>query len=379
MLHALRQGAWRVSRQSARWTPPGAGIVVNALGGLDNPNAPASVSASGQLVQTAGQLSIDPRALEEAKASGLTAVNITLGYTSGDADPYEFTLDELDVWDDVIDAHTQDLLHVRAPEDIEAAHAHGKIGVIYGFQNAAMFGDQAARATVFRDRGVRVVQLTYNGPNQLGDGCMASDNRGLSDFGREVIAELNANHLMVDLSHSGEATCLDAIAASSHPISINHTGCRALVDLPRNKTDAELRAVAESGGFVGIYFMPFLNTTGHATADDVVAHIDHAVNVCGIDHVGIGTDGDVTAIDDLAAYRVRLAEHVAHRRETGAGATGERADTLPFVLDLRGVTQFRDLAQRLDTRGYDESAVEKILGLNFVEYAREVWKPQSAF
>ena len=122
---------------------------------------------------------------------------------------------------------------------------------------------------------------------------------------------------MVDLSHSGGQTCLDAARASRQPISINHTGCRALVDLPRNKTDEELRLVAERGGFVGIYFMPFLNPAGIATAADVVAHIEHAVNVCGEDHVGIGTDGGTTGIDDLAGYR-------AHMRRRGRPAPRRR-------------------------------------------------------
>jgi membrane dipeptidase len=221
--------------------------------------------------------------------------------------------------------------------------------------------------------GVRVIQLTYNPPNQIGDGSMAPLNRGLTAFGREVVARLNANCIMVDLSHSGERTCLDAIAVSRQPISINHTGCRALAGLPRNKTDAELRGVAEKGGFVGIYFMPYLNLSGHAHAEDVVAHIDHAVNVCGEDHVGIGTDGSITAINDLEAYKSHLAQEIAGRAKAGIGATGERADTYPFVVDLRGVDQFMKLAGLLRARGYSETRVEKILGANFLAYAREVW------
>jgi membrane dipeptidase len=181
---------------------------------------------------------------------------------------------------------------------------------------------------------------------------------------------------MVDLSHSGERTCLEAAKVARRPVSINHTGCRALADLPRNKTDEELRLVASRGGFVGIYFMPFLNVSGHATAADVVEHIVHAVNVCGEDHVGIGTDGTVTSIDDLDAYRAHLAEHVALRREAGVGAAGERDDTLPFVLDLRGVDQFRDLVRLLEQRGYSSGRIEKILGGNFLDYADRVWAPE---
>jgi membrane dipeptidase len=236
-----------------------------------------------------------------------------------------------------------------------------------------MLGSDVTRVDLFANLGVRVIQLTYNPANALGDGSMAPENRGLTPFGRDVVERLNARRVMVDLSHSGQRTCLEAAQVSKQPVSINHTGCRALNDLPRNKTDEELALVASKGGFVGIYFMPFLNPTGHATAADVVAHIEHAVNVCGEDHVGIGTDGSTTAIDDLEAYKSVLAAEVAARRQAGVSAAGERPDTLPFVVDLRGVNQFRDLAGRLSRRGYSAARIEKIMGQNFQRYAREVW------
>ncbi|WP_405652311.1 dipeptidase [Streptomyces sp. NBC_00019] len=209
--------------------------------------------------------------------------------------------------------------------------------------------------------------------NHLGGGSMASADTALTDFGREVIDALDDRHLMVDLSHSGERTCLGAARHSRVPVSINHTGCRALTDLPRNKTDEELRLVASRGGFVGIYFMPFLSPTGHARAADLVEHIVHAVHVCGEDHVGIGTDGPVTAIDDLDAYRAHLAEHVTRRQQAGVSAAGERADTYPFVVDLRGVDQFRELIRLLELRGFATERIEKIMGRNFVDYAQRVW------
>ena len=228
-----------------------------------------------------------------------------------------------------------------------------------------MLGTKPERVDLFADLGVRVIQLTYNPANQLGDGSMAPGNRGLTPLGHEVVERLNANRVMVDLSHSGQKTCLDAARASRQPISINHTGCRALNDVPRNKTDEELRLVATRGGFVGIYFMPFLNPTSHATADDVVAHIEHAVDVCGEDHVGIGTDGPVTAIDDLEAYKTHLAAEIAARRAAGISATGERPDSFPFVVNLRGVQQFRELADRLQQRGYTTGRIEKFWDVTF--------------
>ncbi|TDD76233.1 peptidase M19 [Actinomadura darangshiensis] len=347
--------------------------VVNALGGLDNPNAPASISASGTLVQTSEQLTVDARTLADAHASGVTAINVTLGYTLGDLPPYQHTLDEIRTWDAIISAHPRDLMRIDTAADIDVAKRQGRIGIIYGFQNAAAVEDRPERVGTFADLGVRIIQLTYNQANQVGDGSMATGNRGLTPLGRDVVAALNERRVMVDLSHSGEETCLEAARVSAQPVSINHTGCRALVDLPRNKTDEELRLVASQGGFVGIYFMPFLHASGHAKAADVVEHIVHAVNVCGEDHVGIGTDGTITAIDDLDAYRDRLAEQVARRQAAGASAAGERSDTYPFVVDLRGVDQFRELARLLAERGFSPSRIEKILGLNFHNYAKAVW------
>ena len=346
-------------------------LIINALGGIEDPNL-ALGRPTNSPVDTS-QPDVDRRAVDDALASGLTAVNVTLGYVGGADEPYEYTIRTIAVWERILQQYPEALAKVLTAGDILKAKARRRIGIIYGFQNAVQIGDKPERIATFRDLGVRVIQLTYNPPNALGDGSMAPLNRGLTDWGRQVVAGLNANRIMVDLSHSGERTCLDAIAASAQPVSINHTGCRALVDLPRNKTDAELRGVAEKGGFVGIYFMPYLNPSGHAGAADVVAHIAHAIEVCGEDHVGIGTDGDVTTLDDLEAYKADLAKEVAERAKAGLGATGERADTYPFVLDLRGVDQFKKLMRLLRQKGWPERRIEKIMGLNFLKFARQVW------
>ena len=349
-------------------------LIINALGGLEDPNPPAGEKpGQQQAVQGTESMVLNERAVSDALASGLTAINVTLGYVAGDMEPFEYTVAEIGEWDARLRANSGHLLKVYTTADIVRAKAERKIGVIYGFQNAAMMGSNSARVDIFANLGVRVIQLTYNPANQLGDGSMAPENRGLTPFGHEVVERLNAHRIMVDLSHSGEKTCLDAARTSKQPISINHTGCRALNDVPRNKTDEELRLVATRGGFVGIYFMPFLNASGHARADDVVAHIEHAVNVCGEDHVGIGTDGTVTPIDDLEAYKAHLAAEIAARRAAGISAKGEAPDTFPFVVDLRGVSQFHELADRLQKRGYTTGRIEKILGHNFLSYAQRIW------
>lgn len=348
-------------------------IIVNALGGLENPNLPDDGSDSALVRGVRKPRVLDARTIADAKASGVTAINCTIGYVAGPGDPYEITIASIAQYDRMIRDYAGDVTKVLTAADILKAKKDGKVGLIYGFQNAVMAGENLERIDVFNDLGVRVIQLTYNLANTLGDGSMAKENRGLTPWGRQVVERLNANRIMVDLSHSGEQTCLEAARVSKQPISINHTGCRALIDLPRNKTDAELKLVADKGGFVGIYFMPFLNKEGKVRAADIVAHIEHAVNVCGEDAVGIGTDGHITQIDDMEAFKVEFAKEVANRKAMGVAATGEGPETYTFALDLRGPTQFHDLADRLKARGHSTARIEKILGRNFVRYAKDVW------
>jgi membrane dipeptidase len=338
-------------------------LIVNALGGLDDPNL-----ESDSLVPR-----LTPRVLAEAHASGLSVVNVTLGYIAGDADPFEASVRDIAATDALLRAHEGDVRKVLTAADIERSRDDGRIGLLYGFQNGAMLGDDVARVDVFANLGVRVFQLTYNPANRLGDGSMAPENRGLTPFGREAIARINAARCMVDLSHSGEQTCLEAARVSSAPISINHTGCRALVDLPRNKTDAELRLVAERGGFVGIYFMPFLAASGQAHAADVVAHIEHAIDVCGEDHVGIGTDGPISAVQLTDDYKKAFADEIAERRKAGVSAPGETTAVYTFVPDLNTPRRLETLAVLLARRGHPERVIEKVLGGNFLRLFDETW------
>lgn len=346
---------------------PARPLIIDALGGIDN------INLSFERREDPETFGIDARALADAKASGLTAFNMTIGYVFGAGAPYEKSLADTRAWNAFIAKKSDALLLVRSAADIQRAKADGRIGVILGFQNAAMMGDDARRVETFAKAGVRVIQLTYNGANQLGDGSMAPANRGLTPFGRDVVAELNRNRVLVDLSHSGEQICLDAAAASKQPVAITHTGCRAIADLPRNKTDKELKLVADKGGFVGIYFMPFLAVGRQPMAADLIAHIEHAIQVCGEDHVGIGTDGTVPRIDDMPAYMKGLEDEVRQRRAAGISAPGERPDIVPFLPDLMGSDKFHKLADLLAKRGHTSGRIEKILGTNFLRVAGGVW------
>lgn len=360
----------------ARPSPSSAGnnpLLINMLGGIGNPNLRLDPQHKSSGAVGSSYALIDARAIRELLASGTSAINQTLGHVAGPVEPFEYTVAEIAAWNRIIDAHPGQLLKVRTTADIERARDSGRCGVIFGFQNTTMLGEDASRVATFAGLGVRVIQLTYNDRNRAGCGSMVAENTGLTDFGREVVAALNDERVLVDLSHSGEQTCLDAIAASRGPICISHTGCRTLSDLPRNKTDAELRALAERGGVAGIYFMPFLKADSFPDAQDVVRHIGHAINVCGEDHVGIGTDGGTTAIDDMPAYRAAIDAEIAARRAAGISARGEKPGVVPFVPDLQGPGQFHKLRDLLAAAGHPGRLIDKVFGLNFLRLEREVW------
>lgn len=335
-------------------------MVIDALGGPgeynDEPNAPLS-----------------PKALDDVRASGLTAVNVTVSGVGSYANDPEATIRNIAYWNAQIAAHPDRLMQVRTGKDLELAKAAGKLGLIYGFQDATPIGEDLDHLDRYDQLGVRVVQLTYNRRNLVGDGCLESGNAGLSAFGVGLIEKLNQSHLQIDLSHAGERTTLEAIARSSDPIAITHSGCAALAPLPRNKTDNELRKLADKGGVVGIYLMPFLRAKGQPKADDLVAHIEHAINVCGEDHVGIGTDGTISPIDFNDEFKRKHAADVAERRARGISAPGEEPDVYTFLPDLNTANRFETIASLLSTRGYSDARIEKILGGNFTRLFRKNW------
>jgi membrane dipeptidase len=352
---------------------------INALGVLDNPNLPAAPQVDAVDADAFGAVGslrrIDARSLADARSAGLSAVNITLGHVAGSGDAFCETVRDITGWNAFVVRRAGSLRRVLGVADLDAAAEAGEVGVIYGFQNTEMLGRELDRVRLFAKMGVRVIQLTYNGRNAVGDGATVPDDRGLTRFGAEVVERLQAEGVLLDLSHSSEKTCLDALALAQKPAAITHSACRAIADHPRNKSDAELRLLADRGGVMGLYFMPYLRLAGQPMAADLVAHLEHAIQVCGEDHVGLGTDGGITEIDDMTAWRRELEDEVAQRRALGIGAPGETADVATFLPDLCGPTQFQRLADLLAARGHAPSRIEKILGGNFRRLMTQAWTP----
>ncbi len=310
--------------------------------------------------------------VQNAAVSGITAVNVTVSGGGDDPDAaYAATLEHLAYWQREVETHPEVLAVAASVAEIEAAKAAGKLALILGFQDTFMLGTDLARMDEFRGMGVPIVQLTYNLPNLVGQGCLSPDNGGLTDFGRELVAHMATAGVLVDLSHCGQRTTAEAIAESPGPVSITHSGCAAVYQHPRSKQDAELRAMADKGGVIGIYTMPFLNPEGPATADDFYRHIEHAVNVCGEDHVGIGTDNSITPTVDDEAYRATLQGFADERQRLGIGAPREHE--LLFVPELNDPMRMSMVADGLLARGHGEARVAKILGGNWMRLFGEVW------
>jgi len=311
--------------------------------------------------------------LANARASGITAVNVTVNTGGADAHgSFVATVRELGYWARELAAHPETLVQVRSAADVREAKRSGRLGLVFGFQDADLLESDVARLGVFHDFGVRVIQLTYNLRNPLGDGCLQKDNAGLTSFGREVVGRMNELGLLVDLSHCGQRTTAEAITASAAPVAITHTGCDALYPHPRNKRDAELRAMADRGGVVGIYMMPFLNAEGPAQIDDFLEHLEHAIRVCGEDHVGVGSDNSITPTVADDTYRRTLRAFADERARLGIGAPREHE--VLFVEGLNEPRRMETLADRLLERGHTETRVEKVLGGNWLRLWTDVWR-----
>ena len=319
------------------------------------------------------RLPLDAGELADIRASGLTAMNFTVGSVGSYANDFDETIGNIAYWDREIAAHPDLLMKITRGAQLDEAKRAGRLGIIYGFQDTTMYGENLDRFDEFHNFGVRIVQLTYNRRNLMGDGCLEPGNAGLSKLGRSMVEKMNARGVLLDLSHCGQRTTREGIEASTKPVAITHSGCIGLAsDMPRNKRDEELRLLAERGGVVGIYVMPYLRSSGQVMADDVVKHVDYAVNVCGEDHVGIGTDGTTSAIDATPEYKKKFADEIAERQKRGISAPGERADSFTFAPDLNMPQRFEKIAWLLSKRGYGDARIEKILGGNFARLFREV-------
>jgi membrane dipeptidase len=302
-----------------------------------------------------------PDIFQALRDGGLTAVNATCAVWEN----ARATLDGIAQWLGWFDRHPDLIMPVRTTADIARARDTRRTGIILGFQNTSPIEDRLAYLALYKQLGVGIIQLTYNTQNLVGCGCYESRDSGLSDFGRDVVAEMNRVGIAIDLSHVGPKTSDDAIEASRDPVVFSHVVPAELKAHPRTKETRQLRAVADRGGLVGVtMFPPFLPRGPASTVDDYAGIIEWAVDRCGEDHVAYGTDftqghGDV------------FFEWITRDKGDGRPLT-----TFGEVQNPRGferIEQTPNLVAALERRRWPATRIEKVMGLNWVAYLRRAW------
>lgn len=288
-----------------------------------------------------------PADFKKLKDSGITIFHPAVGYTTGDI--YRASLTDITGWNIFIAAHANDFLRVDNSADLERVKRLGKVGIIIGQQNSAHFRtvDDVDR---FYKIGQRVSQLTYD-DNKIGGGCSDPQDRGLSEYGAQIVERMNRLGMAVDVSHCADRTTLDAVDVSSKPVLVTHSDCRALVPAsPRCKTDAAIKKVAASGGVLGVSMIrAFVRPQGPATIENVLDHIDYVAKLVGIEHAGIGTDVDLDGRDARLGVK---------------------------KMDLDGIDykdKIFDLTEGLVRRNYGRRNIELILGGNFQRALSAIW------
>jgi membrane dipeptidase len=309
----------------------------------------------------------DKAAIQAVQQSGITAINFTVSGLS-----FEETIQRLAFVDALVEQWPDVFTLIRFHADFARAKREGKLGIMPGFQYTSFLEADPSRIEMFRRLGVRIMHLTYNNRGIFGDGCLEPGNAGLSQAGQSVVQRMNELGVAIDLSHSGYRTTSEVIASSKKPVLITHAGCASIYAHPRNKPDELMKALADKGGYFGVYLMLQLVAPPTVpTREDAINHILHAINVCGVDHVGIGSDGSIQAVSPTPEQKKAWDEDIARRKKSGIWYPGE--DRYPYVPDNNGPDHVAVIATELQKRGQPASVVEKILGANFQRIIGEIW------
>jgi len=278
---------------------------------------------------------------QKLRRSGINVFHPAVAFDAGQS--YEITRAWFGKWNRLIAGRPDYFLRVDGAGDLARAKQEGRIGIILGMQDANHLRS-VDDVDAFYQMGQRLTQLTYNTANDLGDGCKVSRDRGLSAFGHAVVERMNSIGMAIDVSHCGQRTSLDAVAASKKPVLITHSNCRALAPgVARCKPDEVIRAAARSGGVLGITAVRnFVRARGTATIEDVLDHFDHAVKLVGVEHVGLGSDFDLDA-------------HPTYD-----------------IPGLNNVNRVYELTDGLLRRGYTDAHLSLMLGGNFQRALQQI-------
>src|SRR6202012_5297183 len=297
------------------------------------------------------------------RTCGITGFHNSVGV--GGASAYDDALQFIAAWSGFAGRNTEVFSLVGRAQDIDRAKAKQKVAVIMGLQNADEFREPKD-VKAFYELGLRCAQLTYNSQNLIGSGSTDRVDGGISDYGVEIIKAMNEVGMLIDVSHSGDRTTLDAIDLSPKPIAFTHSNCRALNDHPRTKTDEAIKKLAAKGGVMGITGVRnFVKDREPTTIEDIVDQIDHVVKLAGIEHVGIGTDADLKGYDHMPADQYA---------QLKAGYKSSYA--FRDKIDPEGFNHPRNmyhLTAALVRRGYSDSNIQAVLGGNFRRLLGSTW------
>ncbi|MBJ7498719.1 MAG: membrane dipeptidase [Sphingopyxis sp.] len=299
----------------------------------------------------------------EFRASGITGFHNAYGLGGPGAKGQ--ALEFLAGWQGFAGRNSHVFTLVDSVADLDRAKADKKCAVIMGIQNAEQF-EKIEDVALFRRLGLRCAQLTYNTQNMIGSGSTERVDGGVSDYGAAIVAEMEKQKMLIDVSHCGDRTTLDAIAIAKGPIAITHSNARALVDHPRVKTDAAIKALAAKGGVMGITGVRmFVRTSDPTNVGHMADHIDHVAKLVGVDHVGIGSDADLNGYDDMPPQ-----EYAALKGSyKGSYAFRDKIDIDGFDHPLKTF----DLVEELIRRDYSNDNIRAVLGGNFRRLLAQVW------
>jgi microsomal dipeptidase-like Zn-dependent dipeptidase len=304
----------------------------------------------------------DRSVFEQLRQGDVTAVHVTIAYWENARE----TLSNIGRWNQLFEEHGDLIMPVREAGCILEAQRQDKTGILFGFQNCSPIEDDISLVEVFQQLGVRIMQLTYNNQSLLGAGCYEDHDAGITRFGRAVIEEMNRVGMVIDMSHSAERSTLEAIELSSRPITISHANPGFFHPARRNKSDRVLKALAESDGMLGLSLYPFhLHNGSDCTLDEFCAMVAAAVEMMGVDRVGIGSD--LCLNQELSVLEWMRNGRWSKAKDYGEGSA-HNADWPPPLPWFRHSADFPNIRRGLSDAGFAEDDLRKVMGENWLRF-----------